>query len=203
MILDYAQGEHAFILSKTGGGKSYLVEKEIKSTLKNNYVIFDIKGEDFNNLGAQVVKSYSELVKALAGGATKILYKDQYLNQSKLDKACQLLYKCFKNITIVIDEHHLLGNKHKIAPWVKQFLKVGRSSGRGCWIISQRGQDVHNDILTQCTHKLCGFCSTEDQDYLRKKMELDKVDFDFKDLEQYEFIYYIDRAGEIPKRVKA
>jgi DNA helicase HerA-like ATPase len=154
--------------------------------LKENYIIFDIKGEDFNHLGCHVVSSY----------------KDEYLSKNMLNRCLELIYKVCSNITVIVDEIHNFVTKTKILKWMQQFVKVGRSKGKGFWSLSQRGQDIHNDILSQSTHKLCGKVSPEDEDYMSKKMGLKKYNVTIDDLSMHEFWYLRDEAGQVPDKFK-
>lgn len=203
MILDrYKIGEHLFAVGRTRSGKSFMINHLIKTELKNNYVIFDVKGEDYNNLGCHVVKSISQLIEALLKKKTKILYKNEYMTKDELNKALKVLYMSTSNITIIIDEIHLFINKHYAPAYLKQFVKVGASKGKGVWCISQRGQDLHNDVLTQSTHKLAGYISYEDEQYMSKKLQLGKYGFSFDELQLYEFWYLRDEAKFKPIKVR-
>jgi DNA helicase HerA-like ATPase len=83
------------------------------------------------------------------------------------------------------------------------FLKVGREEHKGFIGISQRAQDIHNTILSQSTHKLCGYVSEEDREYMASKLDLKRANYSFNDLKQYEFFYLKDEAGFTPIITKA
>jgi DNA helicase HerA-like ATPase len=202
IVKNYKIGEHLFGVGRTGSGKSYTICDQIKRVLKDNYIIFDIKGEDFNHLGCHVVTSYKGLFEAIKQKKTRILYKDEYLSKNMLNRCLELIYKVCSNITVIVDEIHNFVTKTKILKWIQQFVKVGRSKGKGFWAISQRGQDIHNDILTQSTHKLCGKVSPEDEEYMSKKMGLKKYNVTIDDLGMHEFWYLRDEAGENPNVFK-
>jgi hypothetical protein len=185
-----------------GGGKSFLIEDLIKKNL-NAYIIFDVKCDgDYDKLGAHKVSSYEQLYKALVNKKTKILFESEKLTAGLLNRCLELIYKCLKNIIVIIEEAHLFVSKHKCPKWLKQFLKVGRSKGKGAWLVSQRGQDLHNDIITQTTHKICGKVSSDDEEYMEKKMALKKHGHKIDDLKQYEFWYLKFVAGETPVKLK-
>lgn len=200
-LLNYKVGEHLFCVGMTGSGKSYLVNSLIKKNLKS-YIIFDVKGEDFNNLGAHQVRSIKELIQALKSNKNKILYHNEFLSKEELNTALEIIYMSCSNITVIIDEAHLFINKHYIIEFLKQFLKVGRSKHKGAWVISQRGQEMHNDVLTQSTHKLCGFVSYEDETYMSNKLQLTKYNYSFQNLKQHEFFYLRHVAGQVPIKIK-
>jgi DNA helicase HerA-like ATPase len=195
--------EHIYTAGKTGSGKSWKVNKILKTIIKTNYVIFDIKGEDFNELGAFKVSNFKELVKAIKSGKKKILYTNEYLSPEELNLCLEFLYKACSNIVVVVEEAHRYQSKAKILYWLQQFLKVGRSKKKLVWLISQRGQDLHNDVLTQCTHKFVGFVGKKDREYMRDELELIESGLDWHDLVEFGFFYYCDKAGEKAIQLKA
>jgi DNA helicase HerA-like ATPase len=201
--LNYKSGEHLFVIGKTGSGKSYLTEKFIKKEIKTNFVVFNIKVSGYESLGCHKVTNYNELVQALKTGKKKIHFQNKFLNNEILDKCLTFLYMAVKkNITVIVDELHFFTSKTKLLYGMGMFLKVGREEKKGFVGISQRAQDIHNTILSQSTHKLCGYVSEEDRDYMSTKLDLKKQNYTFNDLKQYEFFYLKDEAGVLPQIIK-
>ena len=149
----YEKGEHLFICGKTGTGKTYALIKLITKYLIDDYIIFDTKGEDFNNLGCQVVRNYKEFVLAILQGKSKILVQDSKLDSGNIDKYFKFLFEKCKNFTVIVDELHEYVTKHKISPYMKKVLHIGRSKGKAFWGASQRTADIHNSVMSQTTHK--------------------------------------------------
>lgn len=202
--LEYKKGEHMFVIGKTGSGKSYRMERFIKNQIKTNYVVFNIKVTGYESLGAHKVTNKAELIEALKSGKKKIHFQNKFLNMDTLDECLTFLYMAVKKkITVIVDELHFFTSKTKLLYGMGMFLKVGREDEKGFVGISQRAQDIHNTILTQSTHKLCGYVSEEDRDYMASKLDLKSANYTFNDLKQYEFFYLKDEAGFKPMILKA
>lgn len=201
-LKEYKIGEHLFALAMTRAGKSYLINTLIKKLL-NSYIIFDCKCDnDYTSLGAYKVESYAELHKALSEGKKKILFESEKLTPKVLNDCLKLTYKVCQNFTIIVEELHRYMSKHKCLKWISQYVFVGASQGKGFWGISQRGQSLHDDFLTQTIHKICGKVSPEDEEYMEKKMGLKKHKCTIDELEKYEFWYLHFVAGGKPEKLK-
>ena len=187
------KGEHIFLCGKTGTGKSYGLNYLIQKIIKDDFIIFDIKQEDFNKLGCHVVKNYSQFVKAVFSGKSKILVQDDKIDIDKLDKYLEFLYEKCKNFTVIVDELHELVTKHKISPYMKKILHVGRSKGKTFVGASQRTADIHNSVMSQTIHKFSFYLGLR-TDRQKMALELDILDDDFKQLPEYHFFYKYDKG---------
>ena len=196
--INYKLGEHLFITGRTRSGKTYTAKKLIKKNLKS-YIIFDKKGEDFNHMGF-IVKNKKELIQALKNKKNQIVVTNEFMSKQELNEMLRVVYLCCKNIAVIVDEIHFFISKSKNLFWISQFVKVGASKKKSFWAISQRGQDIHNDILTQATHKLVGNISHEDKVYLSNKIGVSVKEIE--SLKQFEFYYLHDIAGETAKKIK-
>lgn len=192
---EYKKGEHIFICGKTGTGKSFGLIKLIQNHIKDDFIIIDIKQEDFNKLGCKVVKNYSQFVKALLAGNSKILVQDDNMTIEKLDKYAKFLYEKFKNFTLIVDELHELCTKHKIAPYMKKILHIGRSKGKGFVGASQRTADIHNSVMSQTIHKFSFYLGLlSDRKRMEEELDLSTTDLSFENLPEYHFLYKYDKG---------
>lgn len=192
---EYKKGEHIFLCGKTGTGKSYGLIKLIQKHIKDDFIIFDIKQEDFNKLGCHIVKNYSQLVKAILSGQSKILVQDDSLNIEKLDKYLKFLYEKCKNFTVIVDELHELCSKHKIAPFMKKILHIGRSKGKGFVGASQRTADIHNSVMSQTIHKFSFYLGLlSDRKRMIEELDLSTTNLTFENLEEFHFFYKYDKG---------
>jgi len=186
--MNWEKGEHIFLCGQTGTGKSYGLVQLIKNKIKSDYVIIDTKQEDFNSLGCKVVKNLKSFKMALLEGNNKILVQDENLNKDKLEKYIKFLNDNFKNFTLIIDELHNYVSKAKIQPSLKNVMLQGRSKGKTFIGATQRTQNIHNDVLSQCIHKFCFYLGIKN-DRIKMCEELDILETDFKKLEQFQFFY--------------
>lgn len=199
MKFKYKKGDHLFLCGKTGTGKSYGLIKLIKTYLKKDFIIFDIKQEDFNNLGCHVVHNYKEFLIALKNKKDKILVQDKNLTSETIEKYLKFLYENCKNFTVIVDELHLLVSKMKISPSMKHILHVGRSKGKSFWGASQRTADIHNSILSQSTHKFSFFLGLlSDRKRMAEELDINIKEFDV--LKEYYFFYKLDK-GKTPIQI--
>lgn len=186
--MKWEKGEHIFLCGQTGTGKSYGLIQLIETKIKSNYVIIDTKQEDFNKLGCKVVTTLKAFKLALLDGQKKILVQDINLNFDKLEKYIKFLNDNFKNFNLIIDELHNYVSKAKIQPSLKKVMLQGRSKGKTFIGATQRTQNIHNDILSQCIHKFSFYLGIQ-SDRIKMCQELDIQEKDFEELEEFHFFY--------------
>lgn len=186
--MNWEKGEHIFLCGQTGTGKSYGLVQLIKNKIKSDYVIIDTKQEDFNCLGCKVVTTLKAFKLALLEGNKKILVQDENLNKEKLEKYIKFLNDNFKNFTLIIDELHNYVSKAKIQPSLKNVMLQGRSKGKTFIGATQRTQNIHNDVLSQCIHKFSFYLGIRN-DRIKICEEMDLKEEEFKQLEQFQFFY--------------
>ncbi len=189
----WEKGEHIFLCGKTGTGKSYGLIRLIDTYIKDDFIIFDIKQEDFNKLGCKVVKNYGQFVKAILDKKSKILVQDDNLDIDKLDLYLKYLYEKCKNFSVIVDELHELCTKHKISPHMKKILHIGRSKGKTFIGASQRTADIHNSVMSQTIHKFSFYLGLlSDRKKMSEEMDFDIIEFD--KLPEFFFIYKYDKG---------
>jgi hypothetical protein len=200
--MKYKKGEHLFICGMTRTGKSYALIHLIKKHLKTDFIIIDEKREDFKNLGCEVVKNYSQFLKALQNKKRKILIQDDAISEN-LNKYCKFLYENCKNFTLVIDELHSFVTKHKIPSYLKKILHIGASSQKAFWGASQRTADIHNSVLSQSLHLLAfNMRLLSDRKKISEEMNLNENNYNFNNLKQYNFFYLHAVNGAKPQIMK-
>ena len=186
--MNWEKGEHIFVCGQTGTGKSYGLIQLIQTKIKSNYVIIDTKQEDFNKLGCKVVHTLKAFKLALLDGQKKILVQEKTMDFEKLEKYSKFLNDNFINFTLIIDELHNYLSKSKIQPSLKNIMLQGRSKGKTFIGATQRTQNIHNDVLSQCIHKFSFYLGIKN-DRVKMCEEMDLREEDFKNLNQYEFFY--------------
>lgn len=198
---EYKAGEHLFICGMTRTGKSYALKKLIVNILKENYIIFDLKREDFESLGCTKVKNYKEFIFVLSKGEKKILVQDDEIDINTIERYFSFLYRNCKNFTVVVDELHLLVTKHLIPPSLKKILHIGASQKKAFWGASQRTADIHNSILSQSLHILAFHMGIEtDRKKINEEMNLKEHNLEFSNLEKFHF-FYLKKVHPIEPRI--
>lgn len=155
----------------TQSGKSFYVKHRLGSY--QNRIIYDIKGE-YAEYGL-IVHSLKELAKAwLVDHCKRVVYIPRSLRIEEFEEFCRWVYEHVRNTVIIIDEVHAFCSKHKISYWFQKLISVGSGDPRflGMILISQRGQNIHNDVLDNSKRWVIFQVSRTDAIYLSKKVSL-------------------------------
>lgn len=178
-----------FIAGKTQSGKTYFAKYLLSKYQR--YIIYDLKRE-YNSFGA-VVNTLEQLKTALQNGCVKVIVQPNDLSVEYFDLICEFIWYRVRNCLFVVDEVHTFCTKHKITNNFKRILTVmqGGDYKVGIICISQRPQNVHNDIISQSTIVI-SFRLNHNDAYALPCMPPEQV----KTLQERQFLIYDDRRHD-------
>ena len=141
------------VVGKTQSGKSYWAKK-LLSQYKNR-IVYDIKRE-YSDYGL-IVKTIEELDEAIKSGCNKIVIQPLDLSSEYFDKVCEYIFSKLRNMVFIVDEVHNYISKSYIPMGFKRLVTVaeGKELRIGVISISQRPQNIHNDIISNCKLVVC------------------------------------------------
>ena len=193
MSFDFRMGEHVLICGRTGTGKTFALKEILKKRVKDNFIIFDYKKQDFQNLGF-IVKNFREFILALKNKKTKIIIQDELFFSpdtkvlyDTLEKYTNFIFHNIKNVVVVVDELHNFCQKMFMPSGLKKIVTMGRSFRISFFGASQRTQTIHNNFISETTHKFIFRLELESDRNLILKMMDTKKNFD--ELKDFEFFY--------------
>lgn len=196
MIIDPKR--RGFITGKTQVGKSELAKYIIKQI--KNWLIYDTKHE---YEGGAIVHDMKGLSRAFAAGCNRVIFRPDgvYLTEEGFSEVCKFVYYNLKNITFIVDEMQEYCSKHKIPLPLKSIITVGEGKKHiGFIAISQRPQNVHNDILSNISWLISlRILLPEDAKYMAPYMHVNEKDL--LSLPKYHYIMFNDRE-ELGKEIQ-
>lgn len=134
-----------FVTGKTQSGKTYLAKKILMQC--KNRLMYDVKRE-YGDLGV-VVHTLQQLAYVIKEGAVRIVYQPEDLSPEHFNEVCRFVYLHLKNIMFAVDEVQSVCTKSYIPKYFKLIITVRQADGVGVMAITQRPQNVHNDVLSQ------------------------------------------------------
>lgn len=179
------------VLGMTQSGKSYFVKNLLKSYSAR--LIYDIKGE-YKDFGV-VVHDLKSLRETFLSGCDKVVYHTENLSFEHFDEVCKFVYMHLKNIVFVVDEAHNFCSKAYIPEYFKRIITVcqGVPYKIGVIAVSQRGQNLHNDILGNSTVWRIFQVERLDAEYLSKRIKVSSEELE--NLPPHHSFTYNNRAG--------
>lgn len=141
------------VIGRRGSGKTTLVKKVLIPELTAPFIIFDTINEYDDVPDVQMVDDIPSLIDAIEmQDNIRVIGEGGSISFPEL---AEIIDKSVRNYTLIVDEFHVLFDHHmtfkKENPAFKRIVLLGRHSGVGLIIISQRATDIPQEVLSMST----------------------------------------------------